>query len=130
MKTIKELFNSADWKLEKHVPVIEVKGSIKKSENINFSVSVGKEITHPNTTEHHIVYMEVYFLPDAERNPYLLGRVDFSAHGASVKGPNTSGVYTAAMIELSFKTDSPGTILAYSYCNIHGLWDSSYELKF
>jgi superoxide reductase len=28
----------------------------------------------------------------------------------------------------SFKTEKPGTILASSYCNIHGLWESAKKL--
>ncbi|RKZ00666.1 MAG: superoxide reductase, partial [Candidatus Hydrothermota bacterium] len=28
-----------------------------------------------------------------------------------------------------FKTEKSGTILAASYCNIHGLWENSKELK-
>ncbi|MDP8259453.1 MAG: desulfoferrodoxin family protein [Candidatus Gygaella obscura] len=130
MKSIKEVFNSADWKLEKHVPVIEINGQPRKSENIKFSISVGKEIVHPNTTEHHIAYIEAYFLPRGEKNPTLISRVEFSSHGASTKGPNTGGVYTIPIVKLSFKTDNPGTILVYSYCNIHGLWDAFYELNF
>ncbi|MFA5014628.1 MAG: desulfoferrodoxin family protein [Actinomycetota bacterium] len=27
-----------------------------------------------------------------------------------------------------FKTEKPGTLLASSYCNIHGLWQSSKRL--
>jgi superoxide reductase len=121
-----ELLKTADWKSEKHVPVIEVS---KKGEKINVKVSVGKEIAHPNKTEHHIVWIEVYFHPGGGKFPYMIGKADFAAHGASVDGPDTSTIYTEPEVNLSFKTEKSGTIYAFSYCNIHGLWVNQEALK-
>ncbi len=129
MKQIGELFQSADWKAEKHVPVIDLPAKVKKGENVKIVVSVGKQITHPNTTEHHIAWIEVLFLPDSEKFPFHLGRFEFMAHGASSQGPNTSTVYTHPEVSVTFKTEKPGIAYAYSYCNIHGLWTSSMEIK-
>ena len=67
MAELKELFQSADWKKEKHVPVIDAPPKAKKGEFTKITVSVGKEIAHPNTTEHHIRWIEVYFLPKGEK---------------------------------------------------------------
>jgi superoxide reductase len=130
MGSTKDLLQTADWKSEKHVPAIEIADKAKKGEFFNFTVSVGKEIPHPNTTEHHIAWINVYFLPQGEKFPYQIGNFEFSAHGGSVQGPNTSTVYTNPKITGSLKTDKPGTIFAVSYCNIHGLWESSQELNF
>ncbi|MDD5566298.1 MAG: desulfoferrodoxin family protein, partial [Candidatus Omnitrophica bacterium] len=80
MPEFKELFQAADWKKEKHVPVIEAAAKIKKGEAVKVAVSVGKEIPHPNTSEHHIRWIEVYFLPDAEKFPYQAARAEFVAH--------------------------------------------------
>jgi len=124
MGSIKELLQTADWKTEKHIPVIDAPAKIKKGEVAGVSVAVGKEIAHPNTTEHHIVWIAVYFLPSGEKFPYQLGKFEFSAHGASIQGPNTSTIFTQATAAFSFKTEKSGTILAVSYCNIHGLWES------
>jgi len=129
MASIKDLLQTADWKIEKHVPVIEAADKTKKGEPLKIAVSVGKEIPHPNTTEHHIAWIEVYFLPRAEKFPYQIGRFEFSTHGASTQGPNTSTVYTQPQVICSFKTDKAGTIFASSYCNIHGLWENSKELS-
>lgn len=125
MEDFKQLFQSADWKAEKHVPVIEIIGSAKKGEVLKLSVTVGKEIGHPNKTEHHIRWIEVCFQPDGEKFPYEIGRAEFNAHGESTLGPDTSSVYTHHEVVLSFKTDKPGVIYASSYCNIHGLWQGS-----
>lgn len=129
MAELKNLLQSADWKTEKHVPVIEAADKIKKAEPVKVTVTIGKEIAHPNTTEHHIAWAAVYFLPAGEKFPYQIAKFEFSAHGASVGGPNTSTVFTQAQGLCSFKTDKPGTIIAFSYCNIHGLWQNSRELS-
>jgi superoxide reductase len=125
---MKELYQSADWKKEKHVPVIEMPEKAVKGESLKITVSVGKEIPHPNTTEHHISWIEVYFLPQGEKFPYRVGRVEFSAHGESVQGPNTSTIYTEPKAMFSVKTEKQGKILAAAYCNIHGLWESELGL--
>ncbi len=128
MAALKELLQSADWKAEKHVPVIEAIDKIKKGDSVKITLTVGKEIPHPNTTEHHIGWIAVYFLPKGEKFPYQVAKAEFASHGASIQGPNTSTVYTQSSAVLDLKTEKSGTIIAVSYCNIHGLWESSKEL--
>lgn len=130
MVDLNELYQTADWKTEKHVPVIQIIGECKKGSNITLKLHVGEEIGHPNTTEHHIEWIKALFHPNGEKYPYEIGIAEFKAHGASVEGPNKSTVYCEPEANLVFKTEKPGTILAFSYCNIHGLWQNSYELKF
>jgi superoxide reductase len=126
---MKELYQSADWKKEKHVPAIEITTTPVKDQPVLILVSVGKEIAHPNTTEHHIEWIELYFHPAGEKFPYLLGRATFSCHAASAAGPNTSTVYSDPEAVFKLRTGKSGTIHAASYCNIHGLWTSSTELS-
>jgi superoxide reductase len=129
MEELKDLLQSADWVKEKHVPVIDAPQKAKKSEPIEIKLCVGRQIPHPNTTEHHIRWIEAYFLPEEEKFPYQLARIEFNAHGESTQGPNTSTVFTGAEAVITFKTDKPGIILASSYCNIHGIWQSSKKLE-
>ena len=128
MAKLSEKFQTADWKEEKHVPVIDAPEKAGKGELIDIKVAVGKEVSHPNTTAHHIRWIDVYFLPEGEKFPYQIGKAEFCAHGASTDGADTSTVYTNHSAVLTFKTDKPGTILASSLCNIHGLWENSAEL--
>jgi len=128
-EVLKKLFKTADWKKEKHVPVIEAPDVAKKGELVEVKVSVGKEIKHPNTTEHHIRFIELIFWPEGEPFPYTIGRVEFVAHGESSKGPNTSTIYTEPIVTFYFKTEKSGKLIAISYCNIHGYWISEKELK-
>jgi superoxide reductase len=129
MKKLSEAIQEADWKTEKHVPVIECPDAVKPNEMLEVNVTIGKEIAHPNTTEHHISWISLFFFPEGEKFPYQIGHYEFNAHGASVQGPNTSSVYTHHSAKTWFKTGKPGTILALSLCNIHGLWQSSKEIK-
>jgi len=129
MAEFKDLYQSADWKQEKHVPVIEVPERIQKGEFFDIRVTIGKEVAHPNKTEHHIRWISVYFQPQDEKFPYQIGRAEFTAHGESVQGPDTSTVYTHPQAVISFKTDHPGTIFAASYCNIHGLWQNAKDIE-
>jgi superoxide reductase len=129
MKQFGELFQSADWKTEKHAPVIECADKVKASEFFPVKVTLGKEIAHPNTTEHHIRWISVYFQPEGERFPYEIGHFEFAAHGESVEGPNKGSIYTQHEVSLSMKTGKPGVIYASAFCNIHGLWQSSKEIK-
>ena len=129
MAELKELFQSADWKKEKHVPVIDAPDYVKKGDTLKVTVAVGKEIPHPNTTEHHIRWIEVYFMADGEKFPCQIGRFDFTAHGESAQGPNMSTIYTNPETVCTIKTEKSGTVLASSYCNIHGLWANSKRVE-
>ncbi len=125
---MKKLFQSGDWAKEKHVPVIEIIEA-DKEKGVRIKLSVGKGNPHPNTTAHHILWIEVYFLMEGDKFPYQVGRIEFTSHGASTNGADTSSVYTAPDAELTFGTAKNGTIYAASYCNIHGLWEGETILK-
>jgi superoxide reductase len=120
-----ERIQTADWKAEKHVPVIECPDKVEADKLLSIKVGVGKEIAHPNTTEHHISWIDVYFQPDEDKFVYHVGHFDFSAHGESVKGANQGPAYTHPEAAFSMKVNVPGTLLAVAMCNIHGLWESS-----
>ena len=64
MKSLHDVVKSADWKSEKHVPVIDAPESFKAGDWVEVSATVGKEIPHPNTTEHHICWIALHFVPD------------------------------------------------------------------
>ena len=125
MPEISELVGKADWKLEKHVPVIEAPDAVKAGELFDLKVSVGKEVAHPNTTEHHISWITLYFLAEGEKYPHNVGRVEFSAHGESMAGPNQGSVYTHHQATFTFKVLKGGSFFAVAMCNIHGLWQGS-----
>ncbi len=129
MSKFGDQLQSADWKNEKHVPVIECDESIKTGENFDVTITIGKEISHPNTTEHHIRWVQLYFKPEDEKATYEAGNFEFTAHGESTEGANAGPVYTHHTIKTSLNVRKPGTLIATSLCNIHGLWESSRQIK-
>ena len=102
---------------EKHVPSIEIgKGRGEKQVDI-VRVFVGKEVPHPNTVEHHIVWIELYGI---RKNGQVvdIGRVDI--------GP----VYTNPNVR--FQVNDIGSFKAFcalEYCNVHGVWQNCIEVE-
>jgi superoxide reductase len=129
MGKIGEQYQTADWKTEKHVPVIDCPDSVKADEIFDVKVSIGKEVAHPNTTEHHIRWIQLFFKPDGDKFTYEVGNYEFDAHGESADGANAGPVYTHHAITSALKIKKPGTLFATSLCNIHGLWESSKKVS-
>ena len=119
-----EFVKSADWKSEKHVPVIECADTVKAGEPLAITVTVGKEIAHPNTTNHHIAWIALHFVPAGAKTSIEVTRCEFSAHGASVEGPDKGPASTDSTVSIRAKFAASGTLYATAYCNIHGLWAS------
>lgn len=127
--SIGDYLQTADWKTEKHAPVIECHETVNADEEFMVSLTIGKEIPHPNTTEHHIAWIELYFKPENSKFPFMVGKFDFTGHGASVKGANKGPVYTEPKVTIALKVKDSGTLIALSFCNIHGLWESTKDLN-
>ncbi len=126
---LKDAIQTADWKKEKHTPVIECPDEVKANEPFVVTVTVGKDIPHPNTTEHFIAWIDVFFQPEGSKFAHHVGRFDFRAHGESAKGPNKGPVYAHPSVTFAMQVSEPGTLMALSHCNIHGLWGSEKALK-
>jgi len=124
-----EIVQTADWKTEKHVPVIVAPRSVKAGEKFVVEVSVGKEIAHPNTIEHHIRSILLCFKPENGKFACEIGSFEFSAHAELSDGLNKGSVVTEPVAQAVMKIVGSGTLLAVSYCNIHGLWESFQEIK-
>ncbi len=129
MSNIGNHVQSADWKAEKHVPVIELKGPAKKGEAFDVSLSVGAEIAHPHTTEHHIRYIKLFYKPDGEKFLIHLGTYLFEAHAESVEGANAGSAKCEPKVVTTVTLEKPGELVALSYCNIHGLWDNTAKVE-
>jgi superoxide reductase len=129
MGKIGELYHTADWKTEKHVPVIDCPDEVNADEVFNVKISIGEEVAHPNTTEHHIRWIRLYFQPDGDKFAYEVGNYEFAAHGESTDGPDTGPVYAHHAATAALKIKKGGTLYASSLCNIHGLWENAKAIK-
>lgn len=119
MEKLTATVSSGDWKNEKHVPVLHIE---KLEGEINIHATIGEEIEHPNTLEHHIAWIKVFFKPEGGNFPIEVGSYQFSAHGEEE-------IFSKPEIFTTIKTDKCGMVYAMSYCNIHGLWENSEEVK-
>ena len=119
-KSLSDYVKTADWKAEKHVPVISAPATVALGQTFEVEVSVGKEITHPNTVEHHIAWIALHFVPDGSPVSVEIGRADLSSHGPVVT--------TASTAKFSVQVQKGGVLYATAYCNLHGLWSNSASL--
>jgi superoxide reductase len=111
-----DILKSADSEgKEKHVPSIETMKAHGSEAQDLIHVVVGKETPHPNTVEHHIVWIESYGIK-TDGQVVDLGRVEF--------GPT----YTNPSISFHTPLDQFKALCALSYCNIHGLWQNCIEV--
>ncbi|RKD27653.1 superoxide reductase [Caminicella sporogenes DSM 14501] len=121
MNSLSQFLQTGDWKGEKHVPIIHCPEKVKAGEGFELKISVGDEIKHPNTAEHHISWFKVFFHGKDDKFPVEIGDFKFTAHGEG-------NVYDEPIAVTHIKLNKSGTIYALSYCNIHGLWENSKEI--
>jgi superoxide reductase len=108
MKKFGDVFQSADWKTEKHVPIIDCPESVIKGEFFDIKVTIGKEVAHPNTTDHHMRWIQVFFHPRYEKFTYHLANCEFTAHGEAVEGADKGAAYTHHSATITVKLNKPG----------------------
>jgi superoxide reductase len=118
MNPLSQLIQSGDWNSEKHVPVIHCTDSVKSDTPFEIKVSIGDAVPHPNTFEHHIAWIKVFFQPEGSKFPAEIAHFNFSAHGEGETFTNPVGL-------TQLKLKKSGNVFAIAYCNIHGLWENS-----
>jgi superoxide reductase len=102
-------------KRESHTPRIEIPAKVKAGEAFEIRVSVGP---HPNTVEHSIRWIEIYFYEVGRAfNPLMLSRAEFAP------------VLSEPAVTIKVKLQKEGVIHAMEYCNLHGLWSNKEEIK-
>lgn len=129
MSGIGEKIQTADWKSEKHVPVIECPDEVQADTVFEAKLTLGKEVAHPNTTAHHIRWITLYYQPEGDKFVHEVAHLEFTAHGESTEGADAGPVYTHHTATTALKISKSGTLHAVSYCNIHGLWQFSKDIK-
>ncbi len=102
-------------KAEYHLPKIIVPEEVKVGEPFKVKVVVGP---HPNTSEHYIKRIELYFSEDGRAfNPILLAYVDLTP------------IYSQPEVEFTIKLSKNGVLHVVEYCTLHGLWEETKEVK-
>ncbi len=121
MDSFGQFIQIGDWKGEKHVPVIHAPETVKAGEAFDVKVSIGDAVPHPNTFEHHIEWIKLFYLPEDGKFPVHMATFDFRAHGEGNAFTEPAGL-------ANIKLEKSGTLYALSYCNIHGLWGNSVKI--
>jgi superoxide reductase len=94
---------------KKHAPVIEVPAKIVASETFAVSVTIG-EINHPMGPKHYIQNIDL--LVGNEPAGHIELRPDVAVAKAT----------------FYIRLDKPVTLVARTYCNLHGLWESRFDV--
>lgn len=120
--SITNFIKSGDWKAEKHVPVIQIPDKVVANEFFDVKLSVGEEIAHPNTLEHHIAWYKLFYVQEGSQVIVELASNVFVAHGELDN-------YNDFSFTTRIKLPKSGKLIALSYCNIHGLWESELDVN-
>ncbi|MFA5524526.1 MAG: class II SORL domain-containing protein [Tissierellales bacterium] len=123
MQSLGQLLQTGDWKNEKHVPVIHLPKKIKGSVEFEVKVTIGDEVKHPNTLEHYIKWIKLFYFSEDGKFPVEIANFQFSSHGEG-------GVFTEPVGTTNVILHKPGFFYAMAYCNIHGLWEHKEEVSF
>ncbi|MEW5825305.1 MAG: desulfoferrodoxin family protein [Candidatus Bipolaricaulota bacterium] len=98
---------------EKHVPTIERVSCQECGENA-IKITVGKEVAHPNTVEHHIKWIALFGV----KNGVAVHIATFDL------GPT----YGKPIVVTHANLEGLSELVAVEYCNLHGLWEGSLTL--
>ncbi len=102
-------------KVETHTPKINAPDKVKAGEPFTVEISVGP---HPNTVQHSIRYIEVFFKEDGRVfNPITIAKIELTPEYAE---PN---------VTLTLKLRKSGILYAVEYCNLHGLWEARKKIE-
>ncbi|MCM8825064.1 MAG: class II SORL domain-containing protein [Candidatus Omnitrophica bacterium] len=97
---------------KKHIPVISAPDKVKRDEEFDVKIEVGKIVSHPNEAGHFIQWVELY------SGDTFLTRAYFNG-GSSYP-------------EVTFRvklSHSHGFLKAWAMCNLHGLWQAEKPIE-
>ena len=101
-------------KAETHTPKIEAPDKVRAGEPFKVTIKVGP---HPNTVQHSIRWIEVYFYEEGRAfNPITLAKIILEPE------------YAEPDITLTLKLKKSGVLYALEYCNLHGIWEARKEI--
>ena len=100
---------------EKHIPHIELDKGHKSGKDIA-RIVVGHDSPHPNTVEHHVVWIELYGVRKENNQVVNIGRA------------TCAPVYSNPNVRFQInRIEEFKSFHALAYCNLHGLWGNSLE---
>jgi superoxide reductase len=96
---------------KKHLPIIDMPDSVKKNQEFDVTIMVGKLMKHPNENTHFIEWIELY------ADELFVSRIDLVP------------VVGRPKVTLSMSFGESHKLIARARCNLHGIWEYSKEIK-
>jgi superoxide reductase len=105
----------ASGKAESHTPRVEAPSKARKGEPFRVTVRVGP---HPNTPEHSIRRIEVWFSEDGRAfNPVRIASVELEPG------------YAEPEVAITVRLEKSGMLHVLAYCNLHGVWEADHRVE-
>jgi len=118
----------ADWRNGSHMPVIECPEAVTAGQMFEVKAGLDKAMAHPNTREHQIRWITLFFHPEGANFVADVGHFELNGYSESAKGGNR-GLYDQHGVTAWMTIDEPGTLYALAFCSIHALWKSSKAIR-
>lgn len=125
MSMLNDLIQCAAWKTGKHVPVIKCPTQVDVGKPFKVKAALGNTAAHPNTAEHHIRWIRLFFHGKGAEQPFKVGDFEFPKNGNNSREASDCARYEGLV---SVEISAPGTLYALAYCNVHGVWQTSKEI--
>ena len=100
---------------DSHTPVIECPDKVEAGKIFRIKLSLGNGTGHPDTTEHHICRVSLYYSDSDGKTVRQLAGVEYDSH--SPERDALSRYETT----IDAKISESGVLHAMAYCNVHGL---------
>jgi superoxide reductase len=102
-------------KVRSHTPVIECPEKVEAGKIFQIKISLGDGTGYPDTTEHHIRRVSLYYSDNDGKTVRQIAGVEFDSHS-----PNRDALSRYETI-VDAKITESGILHAMAYCNVHGL---------
>lgn len=96
---------------KKHLPMIDCPDAVKKGQQFQVTIEVGKLLKHPNENFHYIEWIELY------ADDVFISRLDLIP------------VVAVPKVALNISLNESHTLRARARCNLHGIWEYNKKIK-
>jgi superoxide reductase len=106
---------TAERKTRSHTPVIECPDKVEADKIFQIKISLGDSTGHPDTNEHHVRRLSLYYSDSDGKTVRQITGVEFQSHSP---GKDALSRYETIV---DAKITESGILHAMAYCNVHGL---------
>jgi superoxide reductase len=105
----------AERKTQSHTPVIGCPDKVEADKIFQIKISLGDSLGHPDTNEHHVCRVSLYYSDSEGKTVRQIAGVEFQSHSP---GKDALSRYETI---IDAKIAESGVLHAMAYCNLHGL---------